>query len=764
MKRLLFICAPVAAGLLGAAITSSAANIVWVSDASPLGFSGPGVGLTDQGFVTLLQNAGHNVIRYNGPDSQNTLLPAADISALNTNDLIIVGRAGNSAQFQGPQGPQWNTSITAPLICMSPYFVRPDGNRFGWFTGATLPDDTPTTLNAVTPTDPATDFLFGGVSMTGANTTFAYDELIDRNTSHIQNAPVAGGIVYANATFANESGGALTTANSIVGFPAGTTVQTNPVTLAGYRMYFSGGSRESAAAPASIWQATGRENLTSTGESIFLRAVQLAINNGVPPSVDPSTPVGVVIQPTNNLPVYIGGSATFWVAVTGAAPRTIQWQRDIGDTVTFTNIPGATTTFSVSSLTLSNLIENGNNAARIRAVVSNPNNTVNSDVAVLTVWDDFNPPMPLSAGSVDGSSVEITFNELLDTNTVNNTATDAFSYNISSDGNPVTLGSPITIQPDGKSVLIPVTPGSLGRTFAVTITQVQDLFGNGWVDPGVTISGVNLQLTTADVGALNPPGTHAFVGINTFQVIGGGLDIAAASDQFRFAYQSVTGDFDARVRVLSITGTNRIEAVAKAMLTARESTANNSAAVNVFVTPATPGDNSVSSRYRTATGAAYTTNTPAYSSTNTPQISPGGLPNAWLRIKRVGNQFTTYRGTDGLSWTVMDDVSIPLAATLNVGVGTTSHRNGVLAFGTFSDFKIYPPAPTLLNPAWNSGVFSASFVAQAGLAYTVQYRDTVATGPWNTLTNISGAGTDVSFSDSGPASPTGSRFYRVRAD
>jgi hypothetical protein len=295
---------------------------------------------------------------------------------------------------------------------------------------------------------------------------------------------------------------------------------------------------------------------------------------------------------------------------------------------------------------------------------------------------------------------------------------------------------------------------------------VADRFGNAIPDPGITLVGANLGLTTVDVGALNPAGTNAFCGSNTIQIIGGGLDVATTSDQLRFAYKTVSGDFDARVRVLSLTGTNRLEAVAKALLTAREGTANNSAAVNVFVTTATPGDNSIFSRYRAATGAAYTTNTPAYSLTNTPLISPGGLPNAWMRIKRVGNQFTTYRGTNGIDWVEMDNANIPLAASLNVGVGAVSHRNGVLVFGTFSDLKIGPVInpPVLTNSISTNGVFSASFGTQVGVGYTVQYRDVVNTGSWNTLTNILGNGTVVPFIDPGPLSPTRNRFYKVRAE
>ena len=121
-----------------------AASILWVSDAPPdLGFSGAQPELTDGHFVRLLQGAGHTVERYDNPESNATLLTQEEIDRINTFDLIIIGRASASGQFQEGQGDQWNTNIVKPLICMSPYLVRTlagTANRMGWFTGGNLPD------------------------------------------------------------------------------------------------------------------------------------------------------------------------------------------------------------------------------------------------------------------------------------------------------------------------------------------------------------------------------------------------------------------------------------------------------------------------------------------------------------------------------------------------------------------------------------------------------------------------------------------------
>src|SRR5206468_4652435 len=54
----------------------------------------------------------------------------------------------------------------------------------------------------------------------------------------------------------------------------------------------------------------------------------------------------------------------------------------------------------------------------------------------------------------------------------------------------------------------------------------------------------------------------------TYTLTGGGSDIGGTSDQFFFSYQQLTGDFDMRVRVLSL---NPSDAWAKAGLMARAS-------------------------------------------------------------------------------------------------------------------------------------------------------------------------------------------------
>lgn len=750
----------VAVGLLLAMQPIRGASILWVSDAPPdLGFSGAQTNLTDGAFVKLLQGAGHIVERFDNPESNAELLTPEDIARINTNDLIIIGRATGSGQFQEGQGDQWNTNITKPLICMSPYLVRTIGdalnppNRMGWFAGGNLPDSAvPTVVTAADPADSATDFVLSGVEMLGNSTVDPYDELLDRNTSHITDPVVPGGRLLLTATFPTEGNETVeATGNVIADFPAGTPVRADSYLLAGYRMYFAGGSREGASAPNGIPFYTGRKTLTPTGESIFLRAVELALRSGVPPTNNPAQPMAIIRQPVNASAAE-GGSVRFSVGVTGAAPRSLQWQRDTGDGVTFTNIPGAQTPFAASAYTIASALR-GDNGARFRVVATNANNSVTSDVVTLTVAADNAAPVPVSAASVTGATVDINFDEVIDN------ASGAFAnvanYRVNAGQPAVTTATP---RVDGKSVVLSLD-AAVGATFTVNVSNLSDGRGNAIPAAGVTVNGTSLGMTMTDIGVQNPAGTGFALGPGRLEVTGGGLHFPIAggvSDQFQFVHKTVTGDFDARVRVVSMEGDERFESVSQAILSARETADEFSAGVSVTVTPPAPGDDTIQAMARLI--ASDVTN-----SVGTPFI-PNGLPNnAWIRITRAGDLFTVYRSTDGVQWVELGNVTATLPAALEVGVGAVSHRNTRTMTATFSNLQIGAPAPPeirLVNFSYLGGAFSASFQSVNSLTYTPQYKDSLTAPAWTPLPGITGDGTVKTFSDSGVSS-TGSRFYRV---
>jgi len=743
---------PVTFVLCVAALSAPAANIVWVSDANDpatgagtfTGFFPAGSGYTDSGFVTLLQNAGHNVIRFNQPNDQNILLTQEQLDALHTNDLMILTRAVASGALQPVQGPQWNTAITKPLIDISAFHVRM--SRLGWFTANEAPDVAPTTLGGALTGEPAadevTDYLFRGVLMIGTNTALPYDEWMDRGSNPVLGVPVAGGIVHAAATYIRDDNGATASGIFIAGFPAGTAVRAGADILGGYRMFFAAGSRESSVAPNSIPLYTARENLSPVGESIFLRAVQVAINNGAAPATDPNAPIVFTQQPANAT-VLQNQPVTFSAVVTGAGPRTLQWQRDAGDGVTFTNIPDASTPFTGTSITLTNVSLDDNNA-RFRVDAFNAQGTVVSSIATLTVTPDTAPPVPLLASTFDGLNVVICFNEALDTGS----AEEEFNYTI--DGN-----APLTalVRADGHTVDLTLAQEVAGPTFPVTVSFVGDRIGNT-INPPAQSTGVRYDLTSTSVGTVNPPGTNNSCASNVFVVTAGGVDMTAASDTFHFLHKTITGDFDARVRVVSLERGDRIETTSKAILTARATTDPTSAAVNVFINPSYPADNNVIASVRPTTGST-TTNSIGGAAGN-------GLPNAWLRITRDGDVFTTYRSTNGTAWVQLGSTTVDLGPTAEVGMGVASHRAGRTVRVTFTDFSVTQGVaqPQIVNPAYTGSSFTASFNTQAGTTYVVEYNNNLNTSNWQTLATVTGDGNPYTINDAGPLPSR--RFYRVR--
>src|SRR5258708_2531548 len=91
--------------------------------------------------------------------------------------------------------------------------------------------------------------------------------------------------------------------------------------------------------------------------------------------------------------------------------------------------------------------------------------------------------------------------------------------------------------------------------------------------------------TPADIGAplLNGSATPVSDG---FDIQGCGKDIGGTTDQFQFAYQQRTGNFDVRVRVQAV---DQVNAWTKAGLMARASLDPANVFASILTTPSLPG-------------------------------------------------------------------------------------------------------------------------------------------------------------------------------
>ena len=52
---------------------------------------------------------------------------------------------------------------------------------------------------------------------------------------------------------------------------------------------------------------------------------------------------------------------------------------------------------------------------------------------------------------------------------------------------------------------------------------------------------------------------------------------------------------------------------------------------------------------------------------------PVNYPNTWIRLKRVGNEFTGYYSMDGKTWKIYTEYTMELAQKIYLGFVVTSH-------------------------------------------------------------------------------------------
>ncbi|MEA2646956.1 MAG: hypothetical protein QOE92_2039 [Chloroflexota bacterium] len=179
----------------------------------------------------------------------------------------------------------------------------------------------------------------------------------------------------------------------------------------------------------------------------------------------------------------------------------------------------------------------------------------------------------------------------------------------------------------------------------------------------------------ADIGGAQPAGSQSLNG-TTLTVSGGGGDIWASSDQFRFVQKSLAGDGTVSAAVSAQAATSPW---AKAGVMLRASGAPDAPYYGVFRTPG----NGYVVQGRTTTGGTTTsmalTGSPAY--VRVARWTDTNGPTTWL---------TAYTSTDGNTWTVVPNstVAMALTGTLQAGFAVTSHAQGTLGSATFGNATV----------------------------------------------------------------------------
>ena len=177
--------------------------------------------------------------------------------------------------------------------------------------------------------------------------------------------------------------------------------------------------------------------------------------------------------------------------------------------------------------------------------------------------------------------------------------------------------------------------------------------------------------STSDIGAVGAAGTANWDSASgVWTVKGSGLDIWGTADEFRYVYRPFTGDGEIVARVASVQGT---DVWSKAGVMMRNSLAAGSVHASMFVSY---GKGTAFQRRGTLNGI----------STSTAGEFTG--PPRWVRLVRIGTSFTADLSADGITWTRVGTETLPMDATIFVGLAVTSHKDGTVATDTFDNVAV----------------------------------------------------------------------------
>jgi regulation of enolase protein 1 (concanavalin A-like superfamily) len=108
----------------------------------------------------------------------------------------------------------------------------------------------------------------------------------------------------------------------------------------------------------------------------------------------------------------------------------------------------------------------------------------------------------------------------------------------------------------------------------------------------------------------------------------------------------------------------------------RESVLAGSKQVDLIVSPL----KGVAMQYRSATGGV------SVSAGSKTGVAPG-----WVRLTRAGDVFTGYWSTDGVTFTKVGTITVPMNDGTSVGLAATSHNTAATTTAVFDNVAIVQP-------------------------------------------------------------------------
>ncbi len=211
---------------------------------------------------------------------------------------------------------------------------------------------------------------------------------------------------------------------------------------------------------------------------------------------------------------------------------------------------------------------------------------------------------------------------------------------------------------------------------------------------------------STNVGSPAPSGTASYSG-STFTLSGNGEDVWDTLDQSQVTSRALTGNGTIIARVVSQTNS---DPWAKAGIEIKNNLTSGSAYANIFITPGN-GINSESNYNSSVNSGSYT------------------LPNAWFKLTRSGSTITTYKSTNGTTWTTVKTSTVSLGNTAQIGLFVVSGTPSATTTATFDNVSVTPSSNTLPS-GWTNGDVGAPTLAGSSSYSSGTY-------------TLSGAGTDV---------------------
>jgi hypothetical protein len=186
----------------------------------------------------------------------------------------------------------------------------------------------------------------------------------------------------------------------------------------------------------------------------------------------------------------------------------------------------------------------------------------------------------------------------------------------------------------------------------------------------VTQSSPSETWISQDIGSVAAAGSTT-IGNGEMTIKGSGVDIWYAADGFHYYYRTLSGDIDAIIKVKSI---QLVTNDSKVGIMIRDGSAVGAKHASTFIYP--------------TQGIGFERRINTNGNTEWSNVSGIGTP-LWLRMVKIGNNFTSYYSSNGTTWIKVGQTLTLSMSNPLVGIAITSQKNGTLAEAVITESNLF---------------------------------------------------------------------------